>query len=327
MNLRRISICCLTLLCSFFTVSAYSTQTPKDHPKSVYFAAIIEHPSLENVKQGVIDELKDQGYIEGKNLTIRYQSAQGSLPNVIQIAKQFVSDKPDVIVALATPTAQALASTTKTIPIVFTAVTDPVSAKLTKSWEPTQTNVTGVSDYLAMDKQVHLIKQVVPNAKKVGFVYNPGEVNSIIVLKALQTLLPQEGMELVPAAAQRTSDIPTAALSLKGKVDAIYSNTDNNVVSAYEMLVKVGNQYKIPLIASEPDTVARGASAALGMSYYDLGRQAGKQVIRILEGENPGSIAPEIGEKVELTLNPIAAKNQGLEFSETLIQSATKIIE
>lgn len=319
MNLRKmISTCCIATICSLFSVSAFASSSPET--KSVYFAAIIEHPSLEKVKIGVLDELKENGYVEGDNLEIRYQSAQGNMANAVQIAKQFASEKPDAIVALATQTAQALANTTKTIPIVFTAVTDPVSAKLTQSWEATGTNVTGVSDYLPIDKQVELIQKVKPNVKKVGFIYNPGEVNSVIVLKELQTILSQKGIELVPVAAQRTSDIPTAALSLKGKVDVIYSNTDNNVVSAYEALVKVGNQYKIPLIASEPDSVARGASIALGMSYYDLGRQAGKQVVRILQGENPGTIAPEIGAKTELAINEEAAKNQGLVIPDELLQ-------
>lgn len=324
MNFKKFSICSLMAVSSLFILPANATE---NQTKSVYFAAIIEHPSLDKVKKGVIDELKEHGYFEGENLKIRYQSAQGSMPNAIQIAKQFVSEKPDVIVALATPTAQALANTTKTIPIVFTAVTDPISAKLTSDWNPTNTNITGVSDYLSMDKQIDLIRQLKPDAKKIGFIYNPSEVNSVIVLKELRSLLPKFDMELIPVAAQRTSDISTAALSLKNKVDVIYSNTDNNVVSTYSVLVKIGDQYKIPLIASEPDSVARGASAALGMSYYDLGRQAGKQVIRILDGENAGVIAPEIGEKVELTINKTAAKKQGLELSDAVLQSANQLID
>lgn len=298
-----------------------------DEKKTVYFAAIIEHPALDNVKKGVIDELAENGYVEGKNLEIRYQSAQGSMANLTQIAKLFVSQKPDVMVALATPTAQALAANTKDIPIVFTAVTDPVAAKLTPSWEPSKTNVTGVSDQLAMETQIEMIKKIKPDAKKVGFVYNPSEINSTIVLRQLNELLPQYGLELVPAAAAKTSDIPTAALSLKGRVDVIYSNTDNNVISGYESLVKVGNSYQIPLIASDPDSANRGATAALGMSYYHLGRQAGQIVIRILEGEKAGDIAPQVGNKTELALNKKAAKQQGVELSDEIIGMASTIIE
>ena len=169
-------------------------------------------------------------------------------------------------------------------------MTDPVAAQLVASMEPTGTNVTGVSDLLALDKQIDLIKKIVPNAKRVGMVYNPGEANSVVVVK-LQELLPKYGMSLVEAAAPRSVDVASAARSLIGKVDVIYTNTDNNVVSAYESLVKVGNDAKIPLVASDTDSVKRGGIAALGINYRDLGVQTGKVVVRILKGEKPGAIA------------------------------------
>ena len=169
---------------------------------------------------------------------------------------------------------------------MYSAVTDPVAAQLVASMEPTGTNVTGVSDLLALDKQIDLIKKIVPNAKRVGMVYNPGEANSVVVVK-LQELLPKYGMSLVEAAAPRSVDVASAARSLIGKVDVIYTNTDNNVVSAYESLVKVGNDAKIPLVASDTDSVKRGGIAALGINYRDLGVQTGKVVVRILKGESP----------------------------------------
>src|SRR5690606_27815099 len=174
---------------------------------------------------------------------------------------------------------------TKSIPVVYSAVTDPVAAQLVPSMDPSGTNVTGVSDALALDRQVALIKKVVPEAKKVGMVYNPGEANSVVVVKRLRELLPKSGMSLIEATAARTVDVGAAARSLVGKVDVIYTSTDNNVVSAYESLVKVGNSAKIPLIASDTDSVKRGAIAALGVNYHDLGIQTGKVVIRILKGE------------------------------------------
>ena len=290
--------------------------------KSVAVTAIVEHPALDAVRDGVKDELKEEGFEAGKNLKWEYQSAQGNTGTAAQIARKFVGDKPDVIVAIATPSAQALVSATKSIPVVYSGVTDPVAAQLVKDWKASGTNVTGVSDLLELDKQIDLIKRVVPNAKRVGMVYNPGEANSAVVVKALKELLAKSNMTLVEAAAPRSVDVGSAAKSLIGKVDVIYTNTDNNVVSAYEALVKVGNDAKIPLVASDTDSVKRGAIAALGVNYYDLGRQTGKVVGRILKGEKPGDIASATSSKLELFVNTAAAQKQGVTVSPELVSSA-----
>lgn len=295
--------------------------------KSVAVTAIVEHPALDAVRDGVKDELKEEGYEAGKNLKWEYQSAQGNTGTAAQIARKFVGDKPDVIVAIATPSAQALVAATKSIPVVYSGVTDPVAAQLVKDWKASGTNVTGVSDLLELDKQIDLIKRVVPNAKRVGMVYNPGEANSAVVVKALKELLAKSNMTLVEAAAPRSVDVGSAAKSLIGKVDVIYTNTDNNVVSAYEALVKVGNDAKIPLVASDTDSVKRGAIAALGVNYYDLGRQTGKVVGRILKGEKPGDIASATSSKLELFVNTAAAQKQGVTLSPEVVSSAKTVIK
>lgn len=303
------------------------TGTAVAQEKSVAVTAIVEHPALDAVRDGVQAALKEAGYERGKNLKWQYQSAQGNTGTAAQIARKFVGDKPDAIVAIATPSAQAVVAATKTVPVVFSAVTDPVAAKLVPSWEASGTNVTGVSDLLALDKQMDLVKQVVPDAKRVGMVYNPGEANSVVVVKELQKLLPTMGMTLVEAAAPRSVDVSSAARSLVGKVDVIYTSTDNNVVSAYEALVKVGQDAKIPLVASDTDSVKRGAVAAYGINYRDLGEQTGRVVARILKGEAPGSIKPEVSTKLELFVNPAAAQKQGVELSEALIKSAAEVVK
>ena len=295
--------------------------------KSVAVTAIVEHPALDAIRDGVKESLKAAGYEEGKNLKWQYQSAQGNTGTAAQIARKFVGDKPSAIVAIATPSAQAVVAATKDVPVVFSAVTDPVAAKLVKSWDASNTNVTGVSDLLKLEPQIELIKKVVPNAKKVGMVYNPGEANSAVVVKQLKELLPKHGMTLVEASAPRSVDVGTAARGLVGKVDVIYTNTDNNVVSAYESLVKVGQDAKLPLIASDTDSVKRGAIAALGVNYKDLGVQTGQMVVRILKGEKPGSIKPEVSNKTELYVNPTAAEKQGVKLSEDLIKSAAQVVQ
>ena len=295
--------------------------------KSVAVTAIVEHPALDAIRDGVKAALKDAGYEEGKNLKWQYQSAQGNPGTAAQIARKFVGDKPDAIVAIATPSAQAAVAATKSVPVVFSAVTDPVAAKLVKNWEPSKNNVTGVSDLLKLEPQMELVKKVVPNAKRVGIVYNPGEANSVVVVKQLKELLPKMGLTLVEAAAPRSVDVGTAARSLVGKVDVIYTNTDNNVVSAYESLVKVGQDAKVPLIASDTDSVKRGAIATLGLNYRDLGEQTGRMVVRLLKGEKPGDIKPEVSDKTELHVNPGAAEKQGVKLSDELIKSAAQVVQ
>ncbi len=295
--------------------------------KSVAVTAIVEHPALDAVRDGVQAALKEAGYESGKNLKWQYQSAQGNTGTAAQIARKFIGDKPDAIVAIATPSAQAVVAATKSVPVVYSAVTDPVAAKLVPSMEPSKTNVAGVSDVLALDKQIELIKQVVPGAKRIGMVYNPGEANSVVVVKELQKLLPGMGLTLVEAAAPRSVDVSSAARSLIGKVDVIYTSTDNNVVSAYEALVKVGQDAKIPLVASDTDSVKRGAIAALGINYRDLGEQTGRMVVRILKGEKPGEIKSETSSKLELFVNPGAAEKQGVKLSDALIKSAAQVVQ
>jgi len=295
--------------------------------KSVAVTAIVEHPALDSVRDGVQAALKEAGFEVGKNLKWQYQSAQGNTGTAAQIARKFIGDNPDAIVAIATPSAQAVVAATKTVPVVFSAVTDPVAAKLVPNWEPSHTNVTGVSDLLAMDKQMDLVRKVAPNAKRVGMVYNPGEANSVVVVKELRELLPKMGMTLVEASAPRSVDVSSAARSLVGKIDVFYNSTDNNVVSAYESMVKVAQDAKIPLVAADSDSVKRGAIAAIGVNYRDLGEQTGRMVARILKGEKPGDIKPETSTKLELFVNPGAAEKQGVKLSEDLIKSATTVVK
>lgn len=295
--------------------------------QSVAVTSIVEHPALDAIKDGVKEAFAKAGYTEANGLKWQFQSAQGNTAIAGQIARKFVGDSPDVIVAIATPSAQAVVAATKDIPVVYAAVTDPVAAQLVPSMQASGTNVTGVSDGLSLEKQVDLIQQALPQVKRVGMVYNPGEANSVVVVKRLRELLPQRGMSLVEASAPRSVDVGAAARSLVGKVDVIYTNTDNNVVSAYEALVKVGNDAKIPLIASDTDSVKRGAIAALGINYHDLGLQTGAMAIRILKGAKPGEMPSETSDKLELFVNPGAAKKQGVKLSDAFVASATRVIE
>jgi putative ABC transport system substrate-binding protein len=294
--------------------------------KTVAITSFVEHPALDAVRDGTKDELIAEGFEPGKNLKWDFQSAQGNAGTAGQIAKKFVGDNPDAIVVIGTPSAQPMVASTKTIPVVYSAIADPMAAQLVKDWKPSGTNVTGLSHMLDPVKQVEIIKRVVPNAKRVGIVYNPGEANSVSALNNIKGELQKQGMTLVEAAAPRSVDVAPAAKSLIGKIDVMYSTTDNNVVSVFESLAKVCNDARIPLIASDTGSVKRGAVAALGVNFYDLGRQTGKVVARILKGEKAGDIASSTSKNLELYVNTAAAQKQGVTLTPEFVKSATKVL-
>jgi putative ABC transport system substrate-binding protein len=291
----------------------------------VAITAISEHRAIDGTRRGVEDVLYEHGYAAGKTLKLRYQCAQGSYATAAQIAKTLAAERPSVIVAISTASAQTIAAAIRTVPIVFASVTDPVAARLVPNWSASGTNVTGVSDAVALEDQIAFLEKLRPGLRAVGLLYNPGEVNSTIALQEMARLLETRQVRLVPAPVQRAADIPLAVRGLKGRVDLIYTPTDNTIGSAYESLAKVADECQIPIITPDPELVPRGAAAALGASYYDLGRQVGEIVVRILEKESAGDIPPEVSDKIELVLNRKAARLQGLELSAELIDSADQV--
>lgn len=308
----------LVTLLSTLSVAAFS----QEKVQNVAITAIVEHPALDSIRKGVVEELAREGFVDGKNIKIDYQSAQGSTATAAQIARKFVGDKADIIIPITTPSAQPVVAATRSIPIVFSGVTDPVAAKLVKSWEPSGTNVTGISDHKSIEPQVKLIQTLVPNLKAVGYVYSAGEVNSAIVLEELKTEAEKQGLKVVPVAVQRSADIGTAARSLNGKVQAIYISEDNAVVSAYEALHKAALEAKIPVIAADRDTVQRGALAAYAVNQYDIGVATGKSAARVLRGEKAGSIPTQEVSKMELSVNTKTAKELGLIVPAALLKEA-----
>jgi len=296
-------------------------------PKTLAITQIVEHPALDAVRNGVQDELQANGYEVGKNLTWAYESAQGNAATAAQIAKKFAGMEPDVIVAIATPSAQTVAASARNSSIVFSAVTDPLGAKLVSDMDKPGKNITGISDLTPINKHMALVKQVVPSAKKVGIVYNPGEANSVTLAKLVQQHAPEHGLQVVEASATKSSEVLSATRSLVGKVDAIYIPTDNTVVSAFPAVVKVAESARIPLIAGDTDSVKQGAIAALGFNYYDIGRQTGKMVLKIFNGAQPGSMAVEGVDKMELFVNPAAAERMGISLDSSLIGDAKEVIQ
>ncbi|MCX2695285.1 MULTISPECIES: ABC transporter substrate-binding protein [Ochrobactrum] len=294
---------------------------------TVAVTAIVEHPALDAARDGVKDALAEAGFKEGENLTFVYQSAQGNPATAAQIARQFVGDAPDVIVPISTPSAQAVVSATRDIPIVFTAVSDPVGAQLVKDMAKPGGNVTGLSDMSPVVEHIKLIKEVMPNIKKLGYLYNSGETNSVSLLAALKEAAAAEGIEVVESAATKSAEVQGAARALVGRADAMYVPTDNTIVSALESAVGVAEESKLPLFTADTDSVKRGALAALGFNYYDVGKQTGAVVVKILNGEKPGDIPVDIAKGTDLVINLSAAKKMGVEFPQAVIDRATSKVE
>lgn len=294
---------------------------------TVAVTAIVEHPALDAARDGVKEVLAENGYKEGENLKFLYESAQGNPGTAAQIARQFIGDSPTVIVPISTPSAQAVVAATRDIPVVFTAVSDPVGAGLVKELEKPGANVTGISDMSPVADHIALIREISPSAKSIGFVYNTAEANSISTLNALRAEATKAGMTVVESVATKSSEVQGATRALVGRVDVIYIPTDNTIVSALEAAVGVANEAKIPLYAGDTDSVPRGAVAALGFNYFDVGRQTGEVVVRVLKGEKPADIPVRVASGTNLVINKSAAVKMGVTFPEAVLKRATKIIE
>ncbi|WP_321502743.1 ABC transporter substrate-binding protein [Breoghania sp.] len=294
---------------------------------TVAVTAIVEHPALDACRDGVKEALEEAGYKDGENLTFLYESAQGNPATATQIARKFVGESPDVIVPISTPSAQAVAAATRSIPIVFSAITDPVGAQLVKQLEKPGGNITGLSDFLPLADQVALIQEITPDVKTIGYVYNPGETNSVSTLKALREIAGKAGIDVVESTATRTSEVQQAMRALVGKADAAYVPTDNTIVSAFEAAVKVAQENKLPLYAADTDSVSRGALAALGFNYFDVGKQTGEKVVQILKGTPVGEINVEVAKGTNLVVNPASAEKMGVTIPAAVIERATKVVE
>ncbi|WP_040485544.1 ABC transporter substrate-binding protein [Lutibaculum baratangense] len=295
---------------------------------TVAVTSIVEHPALDAVRDGVRDGLAERGFTAGENMAFEFQTAQGNPATAAQIARQYVGESPDVIVPISTPSAQAVVSAAGgSIPVVFSAVTDPVGAQLVSDLTGPGGNVTGVSDLSPISDHLALVREILPEARRLGVIFNSGEANSVALVEKLKEFAPGAGFEVVEATATRSSEVQQAALSLTGKVDAIYVPTDNTVISALEAAVQVAQQNRIPLFTADTDSVRRGAIAAVGFNYYDVGRQTAELVARILEGETAGDIPVVLAEGTNLVVNPAAAEAMGVELSPGLVARANEVIE
>lgn len=293
------------------------TTEPAGESVSIGISQIVSHPSLDAARDGFKAALADAGY----DVEWDEQNAQGDQSIAASIAGTFASADLDMVLAIATPTAIAAAQAITDVPVLFTAVTDPVGSALVESMEAPGANVTGTSDAVDVADLLELVTQIAPDAETVGIVYNAGEPNAVTQVEWAEEAAADLGLEIKLATADTSGAVQQAADSLD--VDAFFVITDNTVVSALETLIQVAEDKKIPVIASEGDSVARGAIATIGIDYYQLGYQTGEMAVRILSGEaSPESTAVEVQTELALHLNTGAAERMGVTIPEDLLAEA-----
>lgn len=305
-----------------------SSNTSKSGPV-VSVAQIVSHPSLNTIRDNFTKQMEELGYKDGENITLNYADASGEVSNLNSIINQFEDDQSDVIVAIATPTAQAAANVSDTIPVVFSAVSDPLGAKLVSDMDKPAGNITGTSDEVQVDQILELAKTMVPDMKTVGFLYNASEANSVSNLKKAQEYCDQNGLTLIEGSGKDITELETTASVLCDKVDVLFAPNDNTVASAMQALSQTALDAKTPFFVGADSMVADGGLATVGIDYADLGKETANMVDEILKGKKAGDIPVKVFkdnlnvyvnkkamETLGLTLPDQVANNEKLEMVE-----------
>ena len=302
-------------------LALFSSCQKKDKKIKIGVIQLVEHPALDKNYQGFVDGLKDAGFIDGQNIEIDYENAQGEQANCVTIAQKLVNDQSDLIFAIATPAAQAVANMTSDIPILVSSVTDPKTAQLVESNEKPGTNVSGTSDLTPCAAQISLLKRLLPSAKKVAILFCSSEENSRFQANLAEAACQKEGLGFVEATVSNTNEVQQVVQSLVGKVDAIYAPTDNMIASSMATVALVTTPNKIPVICGEEGMVQGGGLATYGINYYELGLQTAKMAVEILkDGKKPADMPIQYLEKCDFSYNKEVADELGIEIPADLIK-------
>jgi putative ABC transport system substrate-binding protein len=309
----------LVVLFPFIFLQLFNCQQKKSDIR-IGIISVIEHPALNLVRDGFKESLSKAGY---KDIFYDYKNAKGSTQNALQIVSTFKGNDYKMILCIGTPVAKVAAENIKDIPILFAAVTDPVGAQIVSSLEKPGANISGTSDMNPVRDQILLIREIVKNASKVGFLYNPGESNSVSILKIAREEAKKIGMEIIEGTANNTNNVQSAVASLVGRVDSILMPTDNTFAAAEDVIIEVCKKNKIPYFSTGAEAVNKGgAVAALCVNYYNLGRQTGEMAIKILKGAATSDMPVEFQKDYDLVVSEKAAKDIGVEIPESVKKRA-----
>lgn len=314
------------LALSLLLTGCGSAQEKEDSgKKTVGIVQIVEHPSLNTIREATIAELAAQGFKNGENIIIDYKNAQGDQTNLKTIAQQFVKNNYDLIIAIATPSAQAVVSETREIPIVFSAATDPVGSGLVSNMEKPGGNVTGTSDRVSAEKIMELAEQITPGIKTVGALYNTSETNSVSVIDNLKEYAARKNIQVVEATVTNSSEVLQAVNSLTGKAAAIFIPIDNAVASAMPAVAQSANKAQIPVYVGADSMVKDGGLATYGINYTVLGQETAKMAAEILNGKKPGDIPVKSMTDMDIYLNQKTADTIGITIPEDILQKAAEV--
>jgi putative ABC transport system substrate-binding protein len=319
----------IIVLLAFMFIGVPLSNTFAQEVYQIGITQIISHPAIDECRKGFIEQMVKEGYKEGTNVQYDFRNAEGDMSLVASIAKKFVADKKDLIFSISTPSTQGCVAATKgtNIPVIFGAMTDPVAAKVVNSWDKPGGNCTGASDWADIEPQLKLLKEVSPNVKKLGTIYNAGETNSVVQVRDLKRAAPDFGItEVIEATAATTADVHAAANSLVGRVDAIWISTDNTVVSSFGSVLKIAEQNKIPVFGADESMTKLGAICSTGFSYYSLGVEAAKMASRVLKGAKPADIPVAKAKLSDIYVNRKAAERMGVTIPKSVLDKTTKFL-
>lgn len=297
-------------------------SSPEDAKLQIGIVQIVEHPSLNTIRESFVEQLALKGFKDGENVIIDYQSAQNDQTNLKTICQKFANNEYDMIVAIATPSAQAAVGETNTIPVVFSACTDPVAAGLVSDLNKPGANVTGTSDAVSAEKIMELAMRITPDIKTIGALYSSSEINSISVVDNLKEYAAKNGMTVVDATVTNSSEVQQAAASLTGKVNVIFSPIDNTIASAMPIVTQVANKAKIPVYVGADSMVKDGGLATYGINYVILGQETANMAVEILNGKKPGDIPVKTITEVEIYLNMKTAEAIGIDIPADVLNEA-----
>ena len=322
-KLLAITIC----LALFLGISGCGSNDGSNKVYKIGVLQLVQHDALDKANEGFMKALEDNGFKDGENIEVDYQNAAGDQSNCQTISDSFINDGKDLILAIGTPAAQAVANKTKDIPILVTAVTDPADAGLVKSNEKPETNVSGTSDLTPVEEQIDLLKQIVPDAKTVGVMYCSNESNSILQAGIAKKAIEAKGMTYVEGTVSNSNEIQQVASSLVDKADVIYVPTDNMVSAGIATVAMVANEKNVPIICGESGMLEGGALATYGIDYYNLGYKTGLQAVKILKGEAKVEDMPIeylAEEDLEMAVNEEAAKTLGITIPDSIMSQIKK---
>ncbi len=309
------------------TLGMAGCQTKTDEMTTIGINQFMVHVALDASRQGFLDALKEKGYEEGKNIEVDYQNAQGEQPTALAISQDFVNSKKDLIFAIATSSAQAAYNATKEIPIIITAVTDPVDAGIAKSFEKSETNVTGTSDGVPIGPQLEILTKVLPQAKTIGVVYNTSEANSILQVKLLTEAATAMGLTVKEVGVSSLNDVTSVLPTALEGIDVLYTPTDNTIASAYSIIVKLATDQKVPVFCAEDAGVKAGGLISAGLDYYQLGRETGTMAVQLIEGKKPQELPISTMKNPVVVINEATATALGITFPADILETAKKVTD